>query len=58
MKAKSININQNTIMEKIYIQIKVKGIPRYKLKLILATNLIKLASWIMGCKFEISINEN
>ena len=58
MKTESINVNPNTIMKEIYIQIKVKGIPRYKLKKVLATNLIKLASWIMGCKFEVSINKN
>ena len=54
MKTESIDLNMNKILEKICIQIKIKGIPRYKVKLFLATNLIKLAAWIIGCKLELS----
>jgi len=51
---KSINVSEaipNTCLE-----VEIKGIKIFRIRIFLGANLLKLAAWVIGCKINLKIN--
>ena len=46
------------VMKDVILNVTITGIVKFKVKLFLTIQLIKLAAWILGCEIQFEINTN
>ena len=50
-------INVSEVIPDTCLEVIITGIIKFKVRLFLGMQLLKLAAWIIGCQIELSINE-
>ena len=50
-------INVSNVIKNICLEVIITGIIKFKIRMYLGMQLLKLAAWVIGCQIELSINE-